>query len=125
MTLDLPKADDRVAARSSVHMASCEVRFDEQESIASGPRGLEFHERLGGADGPYPKIESAAGANRIRLELGPAGPIQQSTQQRGWSMESADGSWSLGLLPNSMVLQVNQAYSGWDDFLERLTFTLG
>jgi uncharacterized protein (TIGR04255 family) len=124
MTLDLPKADGRVATRSTVHLAICEVQFDEQASIASGSTGLQFHERLGGASGPYPKLESAAGGN-IRLELGPAGPIQQSTQQQGWSMESTDGSWSVGLLPNRMGVQVNQAYSGWADFVARLASALG
>jgi uncharacterized protein (TIGR04255 family) len=128
MPLDLPPADDRVAARSSVAMAICQIRFDEQDAIGSGATAVAFHERLGGGEGPYSKIESAAGANRIMVEMGPGGPVQQSTaRQTGWSLEAEDGSWSLALLPNSMGLQANEgfsAYKGWDDFLGRLTNAL-
>lgn len=128
MALDLPKADDRVAARSSVAMAICQIRFDEQDTIGSGATAVAFHERLGGSEGPYSKIESAAGTNRIMVEMGPGGPVQQSTaRQVGWSLEAEDGSWSLALLPNSIGLQANEgfgAYEGWDDFLERLTNAL-
>lgn len=128
MALDLPKADDRVTARSSVAMAICQIRFDEQDAIGAGATALAFHKRLGGDEGPYSKIESAAGANRIMVEVGPGGPVQQSTaRQTGWSLESEDGAWSLVLLPNSMGLQANEgfgAYQGWDDFVERLTNAL-
>jgi uncharacterized protein (TIGR04255 family) len=128
MPLDLPKADDRVAARSSVAMAICQIRFDEQDAIGSGATAVAFHERLGGEGGPYSKIESASAANRIMVAVGPGGPVQQPmTRQTGWSLEAEDGSWSLALLPDSMGLQTDEgfgAYKGWDDFLERLTKAL-
>ena len=108
-------------------MAICQIRFDEQDALGSGAAALAFHERLGGGEGPYSKIESAAGTNRIMFEMGSGGPVQQSARQTGWSLEAEDGSWSLALLPNSIGLQANEgfgAYNGWDDFLERLTNAL-
>ena len=86
MSLELPQADARVSGRSSVALVICQVRFDEQPSIDPAA-AIEFHERLGGEAGPYPKIESVAGGGRILLQLGPSGPVQQqTTRETGWSL---------------------------------------
>jgi uncharacterized protein (TIGR04255 family) len=123
MRLDLPQADDRIAARRTVTMAICQVRYDQQASIGSGATALAFHERLGGAEGLYPKIEEAEGANRIVMGIGPGRPIAETTRINGWSLTSADDAWSLALLPGNMGLQSN-SYKGWDDFAQRLTAAL-
>lgn len=127
MSLDLPKPDTRVTGRSTVAMVICQVRFDEQASIAP-PAAIAFHERLGGESGVYSKIEPIAGG-RIVLEMGPSGPIPQAAQQQtGWTLETEDGTWSLTLLPDSIGLQANEgsgAYKGWDDFRGRLSEALG
>lgn len=123
MTLDLPQADDRIAARRTVTMAICQVRYDQQASIGSGATALAFHERLGGAGGLYSKIEEAEGANRIVMGIGPGRPIAETTRINGWSLTSSDDGWSLALLPGNMGLQSN-SYKGWDDFALRLTSAL-
>jgi uncharacterized protein (TIGR04255 family) len=125
MTLELSKADERVAARSSVDMVICQIRFDEQEAVSAGTTAVRFHERLGGPGGRYPKIDQAEGTNRLVVEMGPGGPVQQTTTRKtGWSLEAKDASWSLTLLPDNIGLQTSGGYSGWQDFLRRLTEAL-
>jgi uncharacterized protein (TIGR04255 family) len=123
MTLDLAQADSRIAGRRTVSMAICQVRYDQQTAVSSGPTALAFHEKLDGANGPYPKIEEAEGANRIVMGIGPGRPIAETSRSNGWSFSSSDEQWSLALLPGNMGLQSN-SYNGWDDFLQRETAAL-
>lgn len=123
MTLDLPDTDSKIAARHSVTMAICQVRYDQQASVGTGSTALAFHKQLGGPDGPYPKIEEAEGLNRIVMGIGPGRPTAETTRIGGWSLTSADDSWSLALLPGNMGLQSN-SFVGWDDFVQRLNAAL-
>jgi uncharacterized protein (TIGR04255 family) len=126
MSLDLPKADPRIAERPTPAMVVCQIQFDEQESIAAAA-AIAFRELLGGESGAYSKLEPVAGG-RIMLEVGPGGPVTQMSQKTGWNLETKDSAWSLTLLPDSMGLQANEgrgAYSGWDDFRGRLAEALG
>jgi uncharacterized protein (TIGR04255 family) len=119
MALDLPAADERVVSRSTVGMAICQVRFDTQDGLG-GATAVDFHNRLGSAEGRYPKITSAEG---ITVEIGPQGPVQ--TGKTGWSFDAGDGSWTVTLLPDNMSLQVGEgAFAGWEDFAERFTEAL-
>lgn len=121
MALDLPAPDERVALRSTVGMAICQVRFEAQGDLG-GATAVELHNRLGGAEGRYPKITSAEG-NRIMFEVGPQGPVQ--TGRTGWSFDAGDGSWAVTLLPDNVSLQADEgAYAGWEDFAERFTEAL-
>jgi uncharacterized protein (TIGR04255 family) len=121
MSLDLPSADERVAMRRTISTAICQIRFDEQPRVSDGSLAIEFHERLGGADGPYSKLELAE--DHV-LEMGPAG-LQPQSGRRGWSLEAADNSWSLALLPDNVALQANtKGYAGWNDFRQRLALVL-
>ena len=120
MTLDLPQAEDRIAARRTVTMAICQVRYDQQASVGSGATALAFHEKLGGADGPYPNIEEVEGASRMVMGVGRGRPIAETTRIPGWSLTSADQAWSLALLPGNMGLQ-SDSYGGWEDFEQRLS----
>jgi len=123
MTLDLPPASDKVSARSSVTMAICQVRFEQQTNIGAGATALAFREKLGGADGPYAKVEEAEGAHRLVMGLGPGAPISETTRMNGWNLATVDEAWSLALLPNNMGLQTNR-YAGWDGFCSRLKSAL-
>ena len=123
MTLDLPEVDDRIAARCTVGMAICQVRFDQQPSVGSGPTALAFQEKLGGAEGLYPKIEEAEGANRLVMGIGPGRPIAETSRISGWNLSSTDEQWSIALLPGNMGLQSDK-YDGWEDFRQRLATAL-
>lgn len=119
MPIDLPLPDERVSRRSSVSTVVCQIGFDEQPRVGEGRFPIEFHERLGGPAGRYPKLESAT-EQRMIVELGVA-PSQQQITRRGWSFESQDPGWSLALMPDSAALQADEAsYAGWDDFLDRV-----
>jgi uncharacterized protein (TIGR04255 family) len=119
MPIDLPPADERVSRRSSVSTVVCQIGFDERPRVGEGSFPIEFHERLGGPTGRYPKLEPAA-EQRLILEVGTA-PSQQQISRRGWSFESQDRGWSLALLPDSVALQADDAgYAGWEDFLGRV-----
>jgi uncharacterized protein (TIGR04255 family) len=123
MTLDLPEADSKVAARRTVTTALCQVRYEQQAGVAAGSTALNFHEKLGGPDGLYPKIEEAEGANRIVMGIGQGRPVTDTTRINGWTLGSADDAWSLALLPGQMGLQTDD-YDGWDDFEQRFTAAL-
>src|ERR1700689_5598547 len=90
MTLDLAQADSRIAGRRTVAMAICQVRYDQQTAVSSGPTALAFHEKLDGANGPYPKIEEAEGANRIVMGIGPGRPTAETRRREAWGFLSAD-----------------------------------
>lgn len=123
MMLDLPEADSRIVARRTVTTALCQVRYEQQASVAAGVTALKFQEKLGGPDGSYPKIEEAEGANRIVMDIGQGRPVTDTTRTNGWTLSSADDAWSLALLPGQMGLQTD-SYDGWDDFEQRFTAAL-
>jgi uncharacterized protein (TIGR04255 family) len=124
MMLDLPTAAEAVSTRSSVTMAICQVRFEQQPAISTGPTAAAFHGSVGGADGPYPSIDQVEGASRTVMGVGPGGPISETTRTNGWRLASADEGWSLVLLPDNMGLQTEEGYEGWDDYAERLSNAL-
>jgi uncharacterized protein (TIGR04255 family) len=123
MTLDLPEADNKIATRRTVTTVLCQVRYEQQASVAAGVTALKFQEKLGGPDGLYPKVEEAEGANRIVMGIGQGRPVTDTTRINGWTLSSADDAWSLALLPGQMGLQTD-SYDGWDNFEQRFTVAL-
>jgi uncharacterized protein (TIGR04255 family) len=123
MPLELRPAADAVRTRRSVVLVVCQVRFEETPSVSEKTIAPRFHELLGGAEGPYPRVNRAEIASGIAMTLGPEGPIAEPRRTSGWRMHSADGAWLVGLFPGHVALQTQQ-YAGWDDFSDRLATVL-
>jgi uncharacterized protein (TIGR04255 family) len=125
--MDLPEPDRTVLQASPLAVVVCQVRYDQKPSVSQGKSALAIHDDLGGARGPYPKLEPV---NFItaQLQMGiPGIPTSPAVQvpARGWRMTSEDGSWIVSVMPDHFSIETT-AYTEWGkDFRERLTELAG
>jgi uncharacterized protein (TIGR04255 family) len=113
--LQLPEPSTEKLERSPLELVVCQVRHERNLAVADAKRALEVH---GGLGGKYPVLEEAAGI-ALNIMGGPAGVSTASDQQRGWNFRSADGAWTVVLMPEFFALET-RAYSDWMDFSARL-----
>jgi uncharacterized protein (TIGR04255 family) len=114
MPLDLPAPDKTQLARSPLSLVVCQVRFEEVLAVSDSQMLRVMHEALGGRQGPYPKAGRQTDQG-LNIQLGPAGAAASTRQaQNGWRLVSADGSWSVTLMPGHAALETT-AYTTWSD----------
>ena len=125
MPLTLPALDDRPLARAPLAVVVFQVRFEQNLSVGDGDTGLRIHERLGGRDGLYPRVEplQMLGAS---VQMGPGlAPITPPTvPSRGVRMRNDDGTLVLSLMPEFISIETT-SYGSWkNDFRDRISEVL-
>lgn len=113
LQLPAPKTDRLL--RSPLELVVCQVRHERNLAVADPKRALAVH---AGLEERYPTIDEAAGI-ALNIVGGPAGVSTAADQQRGWNLRSADGNWTVALMPEFFALET-RAYTDWDDFSARL-----
>ena len=114
--LQLPEPSTQKLERSPLELVVCQIRHERNLAVGDAKRALDVHAGLGGK---YPLLEEAAGI-ALNIVGGPAGVSTASDQQRGWNFRSADGAWTVVLMPEFFALET-RAYSDWSDFSSRLS----
>jgi uncharacterized protein (TIGR04255 family) len=113
--LELPAPATERLERSPLELVVCQVRHERNLAVADAKRALTVHEGLGDK---YPGFDEASGM-ALNIIGGPAGISTATDQQRGWNFRSADGAWTVVLMPDFFALET-RAYTDWDDFSARL-----
>jgi uncharacterized protein (TIGR04255 family) len=114
MPLSLPEAHHHPLARTPLAVVVFQVRFEQSLSVGDGETGLLFHEDLGGRDGYYPVVETQQIVG-TQLQIGPQGisPFASNIPpSRGFRMKSADGEWTVALMPDFIAVETT-AYTSW------------
>jgi len=126
MPLILPDVDSKALARSPLAVVVCQVRYEQSLVVSDGGTGLKIHEALGGREGLYPKIEPQQ-VMEAQIELGPRGVSSFGSPGipiRGWRYRSADGAWTVTVMPDFVSLETT-TYTTWaTDFRDRLSAVL-
>lgn len=113
--LELPAPDTRRLERSPLELVVCQIRHERNAAVADAKRAFSVRDGLGDR---YPSDEEATGL-ALNITGGPAGVATSTDQQQGWNFKSADGSWTVVLMPDFFALET-RAYTDWDDFSARL-----
>jgi uncharacterized protein (TIGR04255 family) len=113
--LRLPEPSTERLERSPLELVVCQVRHERNMAVADAKRALEVH---GGLGGKYPVLDEAAGIT-LNIVGGAGGVSTTPDQQRGWNFRSADGAWTVVLMPEFFALET-RSYADWTDFSTRL-----
>jgi uncharacterized protein (TIGR04255 family) len=118
--LPLPPPDRTRLARSPLELVVCQLRFETQPEVSEAEIALAVHEALGGSDGRYPRLEPVA-AQTVNFMMGAPGAPPAVSQQgvSGWRYQSADGAWTVSLMPDNVSLETTR-YTEWEDFSQRM-----
>lgn len=114
LLLPAPRTDR--LQHSPLELAVCQVRHERNLAVADAKRALAVH---AGLEERYPTIDEAAGM-ALNIVGSPAGVSTATDQQRGWNFRSADGNWTVVLMPEFFALET-RAYTDWEDFSQRLS----
>jgi uncharacterized protein (TIGR04255 family) len=122
--LNLPEPDRSRLPGSPLDVVVCQVRFDAQIAVSEPRFGLEFHTRLGGRDGQYPKL-SPVESQALSVAVGPgaAPQVAHAPAPSGWQLSAGDGSWSVSLAPEALAVET-RSYEDWSGFRERFAAAL-
>jgi uncharacterized protein (TIGR04255 family) len=113
--VDLPAPDRTFLENNPLQLVVCQVRFDRVETLNDRKSARRFFERLGGVDGPFPKLTQII---TQRVTINPqAAPGEPPTteQQRGWRFSNPEGDCHVTLLPDSLALETT-TFPGWNNF---------
>jgi uncharacterized protein (TIGR04255 family) len=117
--VELPAPDRTILEKAPLQLVVCQVRFDEAEALNDRKTARRFFDKLGGAEGPFPKL-SQIQTQRVTIDpqaLPGETPITE--QQRGWRFSDPEGDRHVTLLPGSLALETT-AYRSWDEFAPQL-----
>lgn len=119
-TLSLPEPDTSRLTRSPLELVVCQVRHERKLVVAEGSTALAVHEMLGGTVGRYPNLDEITGAELNVIVGSGTVPNVSETKSSGWRFASADGNWTVTLMPDHFALETT-AYTSWtEDFQPRL-----
>jgi uncharacterized protein (TIGR04255 family) len=117
--VDLPAPDRTFLKNNPLQLVVCQVRFDRVETLNDRKSVRRLFERLGGADGLFPKLAQIF-TQRVTINPQAApGEAPATEQQRGWRFSNAGGDCHITLLPDSLALETT-AFPGWDKFAPSL-----
>jgi uncharacterized protein (TIGR04255 family) len=116
--LPLPPPDRTRLARSPLELVVCQLRFETQPQVADAQVALAVHQALGGADGPYPRLESSGQTVNFTVAPG-AEPAVSQQGVAGWRYRSSDGTWIVSVTPDNVALETTR-YTTWEDFGQRM-----
>ena len=115
MTLDLPSPSFGLLPGSPLELVVCQIRHEERSIEAE--LALAIQEALGGPDGEFGRIEQVEMHSAV-VTIG-LGPSPQAEVAQGWHLKSADGGWTVALMPGHLSLETTR-YTTWSDFRPRL-----
>lgn len=119
MPVDLPAPDRTILENAPLQLVVCQVRFDEGEALNDRKTARRFFDKLGGVDGPFPKL-SQIQTQRVTIDAQAlAGETPKTEQERGWRFSNPEGDRHVTLLPGSLALETT-AYRSWDEFAPHL-----
>lgn len=113
MPLSLPRPDFGVLPRAPLELVVCQVRHDNRplEAITA----LAIQEALGGRAGAFPRIDQVEiHTASLAMVPGIVTPGQPEVA-KGWHLKSADGTWTVALLPEQFSLETTR-YTNWSEF---------
>lgn len=116
--LQLPEPSAERLERSPLELVVCQIRHERNVKVGDAKRALEVYNGLGGRGGKYPDFVEVTGV-ALNFTGGPAGVATATDQQRGWNCRSADGAWTVVLMPDFFALET-RSYADWIDFSARL-----
>jgi len=117
--VELPAPDRTILEKAPLQLVVCQVRFDEAEALNDRKTARRFFDKLGGAEGPFPKLSQI---QTQRVTINPQalpGETPITEQQRGWRFSDPEGDRHVTLLPGSLALETT-AYRSWDEFAPHL-----
>jgi uncharacterized protein (TIGR04255 family) len=115
MVLNLPPANRRRLVDSPLELAVCQIRFEETLAVSDPKAILAIHGDLGGAGGPYPKIEQVKGPSfQVSVSAEGSAESRSLPQVAGWRLQAKDGSWIASVMPDFVALETS-AYTTWEE----------
>lgn len=122
----LPHPDPRQLGTTHLEVAVCQIRYEHEASVSDIGTGIELHDRLGGRAGDYPRIDAQELRTAVvEVGQGSASLTSDAGATKGWRLRSADGAWTVTLMPDHASLETT-GYTTWqDDFRPRLERLLG
>jgi uncharacterized protein (TIGR04255 family) len=124
MVLGLPAPDRRQLLRSPLVLTVCQVRFEETLALADPRVAISIQSALGGASGPYPRMEQLkAPAFQLSVSAQGGAETQQLSGISGWRLQSDDAAWTVSIMTNFVALETSR-YSTWEDFGPRMAALL-
>ncbi len=119
MPVELPAPDRTILEKAPLQLVVCQVRFDEADALNDRKTARRFFNKLGGVDGPFPKL-SQIQTQRVTIDpQALPGETPVTVQQRGWRFSDPEGDRHVTLLAGSLALETT-AYRSWDEFAPRL-----
>lgn len=107
----LPPADPSILKSVPLELAVVEVRFSSPSEITAED-ALAVRDKLVEVTSvEFPTVQPAI-RQQLQLTLSSEAPVQVDAQTRGWQIQSADGRRLVTLMPDGLVLQVNE-YERW------------
>jgi uncharacterized protein (TIGR04255 family) len=120
MPLDLVPGEHHQLPGSPLALVVCQIRFDATPTASDSATILAIHDSLGGKEGKYPLLERAQAVPQLLPQV-PEMPMAISQTPSGWRYRSQDGSWIVGIFPDSVSLETTTGYTSWtEDFRTRL-----
>ncbi len=119
MPVALPPASFGFLPRSPLELVVCQVRHEERPldpGIA-----LAIQDALGGPEGEFGRIEQVE-MHTAMIAVG-GGALPSTDVAHGWHLKTADGGWTVALLPGHVSLETTR-YTTWPDFQGRLRAVL-
>lgn len=108
----LTPADPSILKSAPLELAVVEVRFSSSMAEVAADDALAVRDKLVELTSiQFPVVQQAV-KQQFQLTLSTEAPVQADTQTRGWHIQSADGRRLVTLMPDAVVLQVNE-YERW------------
>jgi len=120
----LPDPDRAPLARSPLSLVVCQIRYERAAVVGDAHVARDFHARLGGREGAYPRLDSATGIGfQVAVAPGVEPAVTQSQPLSGWRLTSQAGDWVVSLMPEFVSVETS-SYDTWENFHERLRLIL-
>jgi uncharacterized protein (TIGR04255 family) len=124
--LDLSQLDRTLLVRSPLTSVIFQLRFDHTARASEAEVARDFHDDLGGPEGPLPRLSQYTKGAGINVAFGPnvQPAIAQQAPAVGWQLASADRAVRVTIQPTWISVETSR-YEGWEeDFAPRLDLVL-
>jgi uncharacterized protein (TIGR04255 family) len=108
----LPPADSTLLAKAPLEAAVIEVRFTGAVAEISPTDAAAVRDILAkGTDQDFPTIQPAL-QQQVQIDIGGQGVPRISERSKGWQIVSANGRSQITLMPDVVIMQINE-YQRW------------
>jgi uncharacterized protein (TIGR04255 family) len=120
MVRELPEPDQSHLPGSPLEVVVCQIQYDMRLIASEATTALAVHEALGqeASELGYESVQPAQAAT-LSVIAGPgtASGVTESNSLSGWRFATADGDWTVELMPDKASLETT-AYGTWRDSFE-------